>query len=536
MTPNQETEDLMGEDSSNFQEFFDWEKVEILSMFEELPEGFHKINGLDYLVRRISGQDNPSRPDAAAIAWGGSGTIEFMSKAFNGWDINDVKRLIIHEKAHFIYWNTVDEETKAEWREIGGWFEDPTAASGWSTYMTTGFPSPYAHANNPGEDFAEAIAFYLTNPDQVMSVSMEKFEFVRDRIMHGTRYIAMIPDELTFTVYNLFPDYVYPGKVTGIEVEVTGLPDEDKQISVRAILNSDDVSLDGAAWGYLRMTSTIGTFVDIHLSPENGQTLDSVLVGSTTMNRYFKSGYYNLNYLRIGDSVGNMRFENTSTIGWKCWVENPLEDIQPPAWEYELDMELVEGFFNEDYNPLPTDEQNGGVFMKAIKYSFSVFDNSPMRRSLLRIWNPTIDEPDAEVYEKQIQGRPDGFIGEEPSEENGFDSSKIFEMYLAIPEWFPSGYYTTVQADLEDVAGNYSKVFFVNDTTDFHISPENILKQFKDVRDSIYVQTDYPDYIQPELDLNNITIIAEPTNPESPNGETRERYDDCQGFIRLSWI
>jgi hypothetical protein len=35
------------------------------------------------------------------------------------------------------------------------------------------------------------------------------------------------------------------------------------------------------------------------------------------------------------------------------------------------------------------------------------------------------------------------------------------------------------------------------------------------------VETLYPDYIRPELDLNNITIVAEPTNPEAPNGETR---------------
>ena len=40
MLPNQETEDIMGEDSSNFQEFFDEEKMEILAMFEELPDGF----------------------------------------------------------------------------------------------------------------------------------------------------------------------------------------------------------------------------------------------------------------------------------------------------------------------------------------------------------------------------------------------------------------------------------------------------------------------------------------------------------------
>ena len=59
MKSNQETEDLMSEDSSNFQSFTSVEKIEILSMFEELPEGFHKQSGLKFLVRRINGQDNP---------------------------------------------------------------------------------------------------------------------------------------------------------------------------------------------------------------------------------------------------------------------------------------------------------------------------------------------------------------------------------------------------------------------------------------------------------------------------------------------
>ena len=57
MKANQETEDLMSEDSSNFQSFPAEEKIEILAMFEELPDGFHKQNGLKYLVRRINGQD-----------------------------------------------------------------------------------------------------------------------------------------------------------------------------------------------------------------------------------------------------------------------------------------------------------------------------------------------------------------------------------------------------------------------------------------------------------------------------------------------
>ena len=157
--------------------------------------------------------------------------------------------------------------------------------------------------------------------------------------------------------------------------------------------------------------------------------------------------------------------------------------------------------------------------MQAIKYAYTVYDNSPMNRALTRIFHPTLDDPDAEVYEKEIQGNPTNWGTSEWEED--FNSDKSFELYLAIPEWFPSGYYSVSQATMHDSGGNYSNTYFVNDTADYHIPESRKLKEFKDVRDSIYVETLYPDYIRPELDLNNITIVAEPTNPEAPNGETR---------------
>ena len=39
-------------------------------MFEEL-RGFHKQQGLKYMVRRINGQDHPQYKTAPAIAWTG---------------------------------------------------------------------------------------------------------------------------------------------------------------------------------------------------------------------------------------------------------------------------------------------------------------------------------------------------------------------------------------------------------------------------------------------------------------------------------
>ena len=51
------------------------------------------------------------------------------------------------------------------------------------------------------------------------------------------------------------------------------------------------------------------------------------------------------------------------------------------------------------------------------------------------------------------------------------------------------------------------------------VFPEkNKFKLFKEVRDSIYIETLYPDSLKPEIDINNISISAEPTNPQAPNG------------------
>ena len=40
--------------------------------------------------------------------------------------------------------------------------------------------------------------------------------------MHGTRYISRIRPDLTFEVYNLYPDVVYPGRIIRVDIQVEG--------------------------------------------------------------------------------------------------------------------------------------------------------------------------------------------------------------------------------------------------------------------------------------------------------------------------
>ena len=509
MKPDQETEELMGEDQSNFQEFFNSEKLEILAMFEELPEGFHKQEGLKYLVRRINGQPNPTYPTAAAIAWTGFNTIEFMGVAFDTYDINYIRRLILHEKAHFLWAYTFDDSIKDEWIEIGGWFKDPTSGTGWSTYNTTEFVSAYAHDKNPNEDMAESIAMYLTNPDALINVSMRKYEFIRDRIMHGTRYIAQIREDLTFTVYNLFPDYVFPGKVIEVDINVEGGPEEDKIVNVKAILNSTDVTLDGASFAYLRFSSSIGTIHDVQLYPQNGD-LDSILVGSATFSKYEKNGYWSLNSFSVNDKVGNKRYENTSTLGIKLYIENPLEDIVPPKFNNDFQLDLVNGKFNIDnYWESYIDEVNG-VEGQALRFKYSWDDQTNLESGTVNFLVPNSN--DSELYEVSPSSAP---ISQDLR-------TKEFEHYFAIPEFYPTGQYKVSYNHTVDQAGNRSGVYHVDDPDDFYINPSiQPPNTFKFQRDSIYVETAFPDMVPPEIDINQISISAEPTNPLAPNGETR---------------
>jgi hypothetical protein len=537
MKPNQETETLMGEDSSNFQEFHDDEKMEILAMFEELPEGFHKQKGLKYMVRRINGQDHPKYKTAAGIAWTGNAdyledndtvndskmfVIEWMEKAFNSGNIGDLHRLILHEKAHFLWEYTFGDKLRDDWADIGGWFKDPTTASGWSTYNTTESVSAYAHLKNPNEDMAESIAFYITNPDKLLNVSVKKYEFIRDRVMHGTRYVAQIREDLTFTVYNLFPDYTFPGKVTSIDVEVTGEPEEDKQVKITAKLNSVDPQYDGASEIYARFSSSIGTIHDIRLNPVNG-SVDSVLVGTTTFNKLEKSGYWTLSYFNVFDKVGNKRFENTSTLGLKLFINNPLEDVIGAQWNYDLEMKVVSDKFKGG-NLDGTFRNDEGTEMQAIELTGSVYENRKMERVGFRIINPTLDDPNAQVYERQSwvsEFYKEKVVSDDIPKENEYESNKYIRAYMGIPDYYPSGYYSISMMNFFDKAGNLSDTFFSKDTSDVFIDKSLKLKQFKDVRDSIYVKTEYPDYKKPEIDINNINITAEPTKPKAPDGETQ---------------
>ena len=487
---------LTGEDAANFQEFYPSELVAIINMFEEMPEGFHKIPQLKYLVRRQDGHTNPMYSGAAAISWcSEEGYIEFINaphigvSAFGGNNEQfDTQRLILHEKTHFLWAFSFSEEIKNEWATIGGWYRDPNAGddpdAGWSTTKTTEFVSAYAHAINPNEDMAESVAFYLKDPEKLRSRSMAKYDFIRDRIMHGTRYISSIPDHLTFEVLNLWPDYDYPGKITKVEIAVEGKPEEDKLLTFDIWLNHTEGCDDGASGAYTRIMSPRyiddeghknGTYIDLGFSPVDGDNWH--LRGTATISKYSKAGYWVPGDITVSDPVGNERYEGRNDCITNIYINNPLEDLIAPKYEKgSLKYSLSEVNFGEHHEQL-------------LSVKVNAYDNIGI----------------AGVYGGLYTGVDSNHM---PGWSTIIDKdNKTIEIQYRIRDYFHTTDYYIAHIGINDIAGNEKDIRFSEDP-----NHEPVQK--------IHITTPEPDYEHPEIDLNRIYVFAEPTHPEAPNGET----------------
>ena len=259
-----------------------------------------------------------------------------MESAFKEQGLDYIHRLILHEKAHFLWDHLFDEQLRQDWIELGGWYENPDDKDGWSTTKQVEFVSAYAHGKNPNEDMAESISYYIVNPDKLRSRSPAKYEFIQNRVMHGTRYISKIREDLTFQVYNLYPDYVYPGRITRIDIQVEGEPEEDKLITVEIEIHGES-HLDAAQSAYIRVFSEKGTFFDLAwMSPVDAKGMrvasGHILRGQARLSRYAANGYWGPDAIRIWDANGNERHESQTDYGWKLFIDNPLADCEPPKY------------------------------------------------------------------------------------------------------------------------------------------------------------------------------------------------------------
>ncbi len=160
----------------------------IISVFEEFPQALHKIPQLKYIVRRIDTEEKGmsyARPGRGSIV-----LAESILMRRGLYNVNDTRKIIAHEKAHFLWFYVFNQQLRADWAKLGGWSRD-SSESGWSTTKERSeFVTDYAYEENPNEDMAESIGYYFVYPDKLRSCCPEKYEFIHNRIMlmYGKRW------------------------------------------------------------------------------------------------------------------------------------------------------------------------------------------------------------------------------------------------------------------------------------------------------------------------------------------------------------
>ena len=495
---------LTGEPAHNFSKFTYEEILGIMIMFEEYPSGMHVTPGLKYLIRRA--------PDPfveyTARANTGKGFIEFTDEAFRDGITHETQRIILHEKAHFLWDYLFDEQLKADWIELGEWFYD---GERWMTTNQTEFVSDYAHGENPNEDMAESVAYYIVTPDKLRSRSPAKYEFIQNRIMHGTRYISTIRQDLTFVVYNLYPDYVYPGEVIRVNVTVTGDSEGkgSKQVEIEIETHTEnelDYSIGGAVLFRL-LDGDQADYFAVRLRPV-GSKQSNILRGHKTVQSHEPKGHYTITQVYTYD-VNRLTRYNSGGFGLQIYINNVYEDLYPP-----------------EYVPNSAKLSVSDAYTERNEHFYAVTATWQVKEDITLSGYTYIEPEEKEDF------RPGGYYYLQPYVHRWrggrlVDAGGVrhegdiwtLQSTFFIPHYMPGGVYELKSLYFKDEINNES------------VWLPNIDEQIQKVT----IETMTPDTTPPTLDVKRITVDAEPANPANPNGETFVTVayyvkDDISGF------
>ena len=176
--------------------------------YKKLSANFRKIRTLDTLKRMPNGYGKPGSPTAAAYAspgykdafYSSEGEIVFISSAFNG-DKSWASMVAVHELAHHLDFAKSSKtysgySESPEFLKLSGWklekkYETQNGkkvlVESWKRPDDKGFVRDYA-GSEPAEDFAEAVAYYVYEPDKLRDLDPEKYNFVKNKIFNGQEF------------------------------------------------------------------------------------------------------------------------------------------------------------------------------------------------------------------------------------------------------------------------------------------------------------------------------------------------------------
>jgi hypothetical protein len=559
----------------------------LASIYEEFPLPLKNLSSstqqypLLAAMRRRIGSISPTVPTAAALAHLQQGFMEFLDPTFfNRGDRQTTYRISAHEKAHFVYQN-LDSRTRLDWARLSGWWRNPVTpgssasvsgncdkwkldSSAWIPPNTTDadlqnggssariighdgkeldreslrngwgycsggtdFVTAYA-ATNVDEDFSDSFGFFMTNPDKLRAVAPKKYEFLRDRIMQGTAYVSRIRSDLTFEVYNLYPDYTYPGRIKSVSVKAVGKPTEQKTVTIRLQLFTESCSNENSCprdlvdgYATLRSREVVsgkGGFASgaVILNPAFQSISRGVLESTFVIPATAPAGWYQVDELVLRTRTGDIRKykQQSEDFGFALYVNNPNEDTTPPEYvRNSLTMRLL-----EKNDPLATPSLADDV--RQIYYSFRVKENRPGFNycEATYVYEPT--DSSQRIRPLNVKAIVTPLLGVQSDGAN-----YRCEGLINMPPFKRSGTYTITRVSFIDgpgagaggLLGDYSFSFRGVDPA-VERSPEVVFESKRS------------DTVAPELDIQRCTtadpverclrVTAAPTVPAAPNGET----------------
>lgn len=211
--------------------------------------------------------------------------------------------------------------------------------------------------------------------------------------------------------------------------------------------------------------------------------------GTETLSKHAAHGYWGPDQITLRDAQGNERHESQVDFGWKLYVNNPLADDKPPEYiKNSMQLSLSQGTIE-------------GRSLQILTARWRIFEEIGINAI-----STYLNDTNAETYSR----RSGGYGNYDP--QTGEASVE-----LKIPDYFSQGKYEINYLFMEDIALNQRGVYFTDPGQ--RLSLEDVV--IDEAPATIDIQTTNPDDTPPVLDLNQITIQAEPTNPEAPNGETK---------------
>jgi hypothetical protein len=489
------------EPDERFQRLSGDETLTLLTLLSEIPEGIRLKRSWLYLLRRANTVQHPILKDKDALFVGCSAK---PGSPFNPYVEITQRGLLQDPKAQLetmiaamtgILWDVeTPDALRKEWITLGAWRE--VSEGHWITDNPTEAFSriPVGLYTGPQADFAASVATYISNGEELRARSPKRYEFLKLYVMHGTRFLRKLREDLSFPVLNLWPDYSGPGGVREATVIVTGAASADKRIQGRLLLRGSDPRIDGAQSGYVSFkkrgderseTPSKFSLNCMAHRPDSEYRVSMEMRCEGYASRYLPSGFYDVEYAHLRDQVDNSRIENRATLSWSVYINNYLEPPPQP--------ELIPGTQTISVERMSIE----GRDVPVLKTQFRLLNHASFAGASQNV------QPDClEGCSRRLTGR----------HQQSLMVGNLVTLTQAISPHTPSGRY-----GLRSIT-TYSKEWLMKYFPFSSVPSENEYQM-----PFANLETEDEDLEVPEVDINQIGVVARAIRPEAPNGETRVR-------------